>query len=124
MSFCPAHLKTEHLVDQHHGYPSRVDLPVDDGQLVDRAVDAVRSLSAGVFKTPRIFINPPQTLLEVRHDLLRPDDENDPSGAADIGPELAATHRSRKQRPGFGDRVDAPEHDVRRRAKPADLVAL
>src|SRR5439155_14254218 len=89
-----------------------------------RAVDAVRSLSAGVFKLPRIFINPPQTLLEVRHDLLRPDDENDPSGAADIRPELAAAHRSRKQRPGLGNRVNAPEHDVRRRSDAADLVAL
>src|SRR5438309_9864304 len=122
--FGPEFLKAEDLVDQHHGDPSRGDLPVDDDHLVDRAVDAVRSLSAGVFKPPRIFINPPQTLLEVRHDFLRPDDENDPSGAADIRPELAAAHRSRKQRPGLGDRVDASEHHVRRRAKAADLVGL
>src|SRR5438093_1914785 len=121
---CPGFLETEDLVDQHHGDPSRGDLPVDDDYLVDRAVDAVRSLSAGVFEPQRIFIYSSQTLLEVRHDLLRPDDENDPSGAAAIRPELAAAHRSRKQRPGLGDRVDAPEHDVRRRADPADRVAL
>src|SRR5256886_9615919 len=121
---CPGFLETEDLVDQHHGDPSRGDLPVDDDYLVDRAVDAVRSLSAGVFEPQRIFIYSSQTLLEVRHDLLRPDDENDPSGATDIRPELAAAHRSRKQRPGLGDRVDAPEHDVRRRAQAADLVGL
>src|SRR6266567_4372597 len=121
---CPGFLETDDLVDQHHGDPSRGDLPVDDDDLVDRAVDAVRSLSAGVFEPQRIFIYSSQTLLEVRHDLLRPDDENDPSGATDIRPELAAAHRSRKQRPGLGDRVDAPEHDVRRRAQAPDLVGL
>src|SRR5947199_5818458 len=121
---CPGYLKAKDLVDQHHGDPPRGDLPIDDDHLVDRAVDAVRSLSAGVFEPQRIFIDPSQTLLEVRHDLLRPDDENDPSGAADIRPKLAAAHRSRKQRPGLGDCVDAPEHDVRRRAKAADLVGL
>src|SRR2546426_2872172 len=117
-------LKTEHLVDQHHSDPPRGDLTVDDDHLVHGASYAIRSLGAGVFEPPRVFIDAPQTLLEVGHDLLRADDENDPSGAADIRPELAATHGSRKQRPGLGDRVDAPEHDIRRRAQAANLIGL
>src|SRR3989442_4614821 len=117
-------LKTEHLVDQHHSDPPRDDLTVDDDHLVHRAVDAIRSLGAGVFEPPRVFIDAPQTFLDVAYDLLSPDDENDSSGAADIRPELAATHGSREQRPGLSDRVDAPEHDIRRRAEAANLIGL
>src|SRR6266849_282290 len=117
-------LKTEHLVDQHHRDPPRGDLPIDDDHLVHRAVYAICSLGAGVFEPPRIFIDAEQTLLEVGHNLLRADDENDSSGAADIRSQLAAAHGSREQRPGLGDRVDAPEHDIRRRAQAADLVGL
>ncbi len=46
------------------------------------------------------------------------------SGTADKGTELAAAHRSRDQRPGLSDCVDALEHDVRRRAQTPDLVGL
>src|SRR5438477_8014854 len=124
MSFCPAHLKTEHLVNQHHRYAPGCDLPVDNDNLVHRAAYAISSLGAGVFEPIRVFVDAEETFFEVADDLLRPDNENDPSGAADIRPELAAAHGSRKQRPGLGDRVDASEHDVRRRAQAADLVGL
>src|SRR6266849_1199968 len=117
-------LEPEHLVDQDHSDPPRGDLPVDDYNFVHRAAYAIRGLGAGVFESPRVFIDAEETFLEVSNDLLRADDENDSSGAADIRPELAATHGSREQRPGLGDRVDAPEHDIRRRAQAADLVGL
>src|SRR6266852_2798497 len=117
-------LEPQHLVDQDHSDPPRGDLPVDDDNLVHRAAYAIRGLGAGVFESPRVFIDAEETFLEVSDDLLRPDDENDSSGAADIRPERAATHGSREQRPGLGDRVDAPEHDIRRRAQAADLVGL
>src|SRR6266849_932323 len=117
-------LEPEHLVDQDHSDPPRGDLPVDDYNFVHRAAYAIRGLGAGVFESPRVFIDAEETFLEVSNDLLRADDENDSSGAADIRPELAATHGSREQRPGLGDRVDAPENDIRRRAQAADLVGL
>src|SRR5438034_11633803 len=117
-------LEPEHLVDQDHSDPPRSDFPVDDYNFVHRAVYAIRGLGAGVFERPRVFIDAEETFFEVSNDLLRPDDENDSSGAADIRPELAAAHGSREQRAGLGDRVDASEHDVRRRAQAADLVGL
>src|SRR6059058_1828595 len=117
-------LETEHLVDQHHSDPPRGDLPVDNENLVHRAAYAVRSLGAGVFEPIRIFVDAEKTFLEVGHDLLRPDDENDSSGAAGIRPQLAAAHGRREQRPGLRDRMDAPEHDFRRRAQAANLVGL
>src|SRR5947207_9406089 len=101
MGFCPGHLETEHLVDQHHGDPPGGDLAVDDENLVHRAVHAIGSLGPGVFKPIRVFVDTEETLLEVGHDLLRPDDEYDSSGAAGIRPELAAAHGSREQRPGL-----------------------
>src|SRR5229473_7705798 len=124
MSFCPGHLKTEHLVDQHHRDAPGGDLPVDNDNLVHRAAYAIRSLGAGVFEPIRIFVDAEKTFLEVAHDLLRPDDENDSSGATDIGPELAAAHRSREQRPRLSDCLDAPQHDVRCRPQSANLVGL
>src|ERR1700674_2679473 len=117
-------LEPGHLVDQDHSDAPRGDLPVDDDHLIHRAVYAIRGLGSGVFEPPSIFIDAEQTLLEVGHDLLCADDENDSSGAADIRPKLAAAHGSREQRPGLGDRVDAPEHHVRRSAQAADLVGL
>ena len=113
------HLETERLVDQHHSDPSRSDLTVDDDNLVHGAAYAIRSLGAGVFEPIRVLVDAEETFLDVADDLLSPDDENDSSGAADIRPELAAAHRSREQRPGFSDRVDAPEHDIGRRAQAA-----
>src|SRR2546427_10065701 len=117
-------LEPQHLVDQDDSDPPRGDLPVDDYNFVHRAAYAIRGLGAGVFEPPRVFIDAEETFLEVSNDLLRSDDENDSSGAADIWPELAATHGSREQRPGLGDRVDASEHDIRRRAQAAERVVL
>src|SRR5437016_10322902 len=117
-------LEPEHLVDQDHSDPPRSDFPVDDYNFVHRAVYAIRGLGAGVFEPPRVFIDAEETFFEVSNDLLRSDDENDSSGAADIWPELAPTHGSREQRPSLGDRVDASEHDIRRRAEAANLVGL
>src|SRR5260370_41757687 len=88
------------------------------------AAYAIRRLGAGVFEGVGVLVDSVQSLLEVGHDLLGPHDENDSSGTADTRPELAAAHRSRDQRPGLSDRVDAPEHDVRRRAQAPDRVAL
>src|SRR5256885_10700185 len=116
-------LETEHLVDQHHGDPPPGDLSVDNENLVHRAAHAIGGLGAGVFEPIRVFVNAEETFLEVGHDLLRPDDENHSSGAADIRPELTAAHGSREQRPGLSDCMNAPEHDIRRRAEAANLVS-
>src|SRR6266702_4400189 len=70
----------------------------------------------------RVVVDPAQAFLEVRHDLLRPHDEDDSPGAAGVRSELTAAHRGRQQRTGLGDRVDAAEHHVRRRGQAADLV--
>src|SRR6266849_9980200 len=102
-------LEAEHLVDQHDGDAPRGDLAVDDKNLVDRAAYGICRLSAGVFERVGVLLDAVQTLLEVRHDLLGPHDENDSSSPADIWPELAAAHRSREQRSRLGHRVDAPE---------------
>src|SRR5205823_10205499 len=88
------------------------------------AAYAIGSLRAGVFEPIRVFVDAEETFLDVAHDLLRPDDENDASGAADIRSELAAAHGSREQRPGLSDRMDATEHDIWRRAEAANLVSL
>src|SRR5437899_12126380 len=79
-------LEPEHLVDQDHSDPLRGDLPVDDYNFVHRAAYAIRSLGTGVFEPIRVVVDAEETFLEVGHDLLRPDDENDSSGAADIRP--------------------------------------
>ena len=63
-------------------------------------------------------------LVEIGDDLLRADHEDDPSGTARVGAELAPAVRGGQERPGLGDRVDAAEHDVRRRSQPTDLVPL
>src|SRR5437879_1037868 len=117
-------LEAEHLVDQYNSDPPRGDLPVDNENFVHRAVDAIRSLGPGIFEPIGVFVDAEQTFLEVGHDLLRPDDENDSPGAADIRPELAAAHGGREQRPGLSDRVDAPEHEIWRRAQAANLSGL
>src|ERR1700674_1058602 len=117
-------LEPEHLVDQDHSDPPFGDLPVDDYNFVHRAAYAIRGLRTSILEPPRVFIDAEETFLDVSNDLLCPDDQNDSSGAADIRSKLAATHGSREERPGLGDRVDAPEHHVRRRAEAADLVAL
>src|SRR5207248_5414034 len=117
-------LKTEHLVDQHHGDPPRGDLPVDYENLVHRAAHAICSLGAGVFEPIRVFVDAQETFLEVGHDLLGPDDENDSTGTAGVRPELAAAHGSRQQRPGLSHCMDTPEHDIRRRTEAANLLGL
>src|SRR5438445_5437855 len=98
-------LETKHLVDQYISDPPRGDLPVDTEDLVHRAADAIRSLGPGIFEPVGVFVDAEETFLDVGHDLLRPDDENDSPGAAGIRPELAAAHGSREQRPGLSDRV-------------------
>src|SRR3979409_2203945 len=117
-------LEAENLVDQHDGDTPGRDFSVDNHNLVHRAANAVRSLGAGVLEPIGVFVDAKETFFEVGHDLLRPYDENESSGAADIRPELAAAHRSGQQRPGLLDRVDAPEHDIRSCAQTADLVRL
>src|SRR5207245_6902018 len=117
-------LEPEHLVDQDDSDAPRGDLPVDDDYFVHRAADAICGLGASIFEPPRVFIDAEETFLEVSNDLLRPHDENDSSGPADIRSKLAATHGSREERPDLGDSVYATELHLQIRAAATELVAL
>src|SRR6266487_2966237 len=119
-----AALEPEGLVDEDDGEAIGDYLAIDDEDLVDGAMDAVRRLRASVLQRERVLVDPAQSFLEVRHDLLRPHDEDDSPGAAGVRSELTAAHRGRQQRSGLGDRVDAAEHHIRRRGQAADLVGL
>src|SRR2546423_9728198 len=87
-------LEPEGLVDEDNGEAVGDDLAIDDEDLVDRAVDAVSLLRASILHGERVVVDPAQSFLEVRHDLLRPHDEDDSPGAAGVRSELAAAHRS------------------------------
>src|SRR2546423_487585 len=100
-------LEPEDVVDQHDGQALGNDLTIDNEDLVDSAADAVRRLSPSVLQWQGVLVYPAQSFLDVRHDLLGPDEEDDSPGAAGIRSELTAAHRGRKQRPGLGDRVHA-----------------
>src|SRR5260370_41349772 len=117
-------LEPKNLVDENDGDAPRDDLAVDDQRLVHGAVDAVGELGAGILEQEGVVVDPTEAFLQVGHDLLRPYDQDDPPRAADVRTELAATHRGRDQRSGLGDRMDAAEHQVGRRAQAADLVGL
>src|SRR3954452_9346248 len=119
-----AALEPEGLVDEDDGDALGDYLAIDDEHLVHGAVDAVRRLRASILQRKRVLVDPAQSFLEVRHDLLRPHDEDDSPGAAGVRAELTAAHRGRQQRAGLGDRVNAAQHHVRRRGQAADLVGL
>src|SRR6202165_2372600 len=69
-------LEAQYFVDEDDGDAPGCDLPVDDEHLVHRAVDAVCRLSAGVFERERVLVDAAETLLDVRHELLRSHAEN------------------------------------------------
>src|SRR4051794_31875928 len=75
-------LEPEGLIDEDHGEAVGDDLAIDDEDLVHRAVDAVRLLRASILHRERVLVDPAQSFIEVRHDLLRPHDEDDAPGAA------------------------------------------
>src|SRR5712692_9994085 len=107
-------LEAEDLVNEDDGDAAGRELAVDDEDLVDAAVHAIRSLGASILEGKDVFVDPAEALLKVGHDLLRPDDEDDSSGPSDVGAELAPTRRGRNEGSGLGDRVHAAEHDVGR----------
>src|SRR2546425_3380694 len=105
-------LEAEDLVNQDDGDAAGHELAVDDEDLVDAAVHAIRRLGAGILEREDVLVDAAETFLEVGHDLLRPHDEDQSPRTADIGAELAATGRGREQRSTLGDRMHAAEHDV------------
>src|SRR2546423_8201694 len=117
-------LEPEDLVDEDDGNSAGGDLPVDDQDLVDRAVNAIRLLGASILEPPGVLVDPLKALFEVRHDLLRPDHENDAARTVGVRAELASTHRGGQQRPGLGDGMDAPEHHGRGCGQAADVIRL
>src|SRR4029077_16123132 len=78
-------LEAEHLVDEDDGDAAGHDLGVDDQDLVNGAVDAVRRHGSSVLERKGVLVDPPQPLLEVRDDLLRPNHQDHPAGTADVG---------------------------------------
>src|SRR5260370_15780204 len=88
-------LEPEDVIDEDDGDTARQRLQVDDQHLVHGAVHAVRRRSSRILEAEGVVVDSPKSLFEVRHDLLRSDDEDDPTGTADIRTELAATGRGR-----------------------------
>src|SRR6266511_2394841 len=117
-------LEPQDLVDENHRDAIGDNLAIDDEDLVDGAVYAVRRLGAGIFQRERVLVDPAEPFFQVRYDLLRPHDEDDAPGAADIRSELAPAHRGCEEGTGLGHRMDAAEHHVRRGRQAADLVGL
>src|SRR2546426_3533082 len=117
-------LEAEDLVNENHRDAAGREFAVDDEHLVDAAVHAICSLGASILERKDVFVDAAEAFLEVGHDLLRPNNEDDSSGTSDVGTELAPTRRGRNQRPRLGDRVHAAEHDVGRRGEPADFIGL
>src|SRR5712691_282447 len=117
-------LEAEDLVNEDDGDAAGRELAVDDEDLVNAAVHAIRRLGASILEREDVLVDAAETLLEVGHDLLRPHDEDQSPRTGDVGAELAATGRGREQRSTLGDRMHAAEHDVGRRGEAADLVGL
>src|SRR5688500_4183089 len=115
-------LEPEDVVHEDEGDTAGNDLAIDHEDLVHAAVNAVRGLGARVLQREGVLVDAAETLLQVGHDLLRPGDEDDAPGTACVRPELAATVRCRHDASGFGDRVDAAEHQIGRCGEAADLV--
>src|SRR5438132_14352393 len=90
-------LEAEDLVNEDDGDAAGHELAVDDENLVDAAVHAIRRLCASILEREDVLVNAAETLLEVGHDLLRPHDEDESPRTGDIGAELAATCRGREQ---------------------------
>src|SRR5437867_6867754 len=107
-------LEAEDLVNEDDGDAAGHELAVDDEDLVNTAVHAIRRLGACILEREDVLVDAAETLLEVGHDLLRPDDEDHSSRTVDVGAELAATGRGREKRSTLGDRMHAAEHDVGR----------
>src|SRR3989475_6877397 len=91
-------LEAEDLVNEDDGDAAGRKLAVDDQDLVNAAVHAIRRQGAGILEREDVLVDATETLLEVGHDLLRPHDEDQSPRTGDVGAELAATGRDREQR--------------------------
>jgi len=78
----------------------------------------------GVLQREGVLLDPPQALLDIGHDLLAADHEDDLAGAGGVRSELAAARRGGHQRSRFRHGVHAPEHHLRRGRQASDLVGL
>src|SRR5260370_31115112 len=87
-------LEPEDVIDEDDGDTPRHRVPVDDQHLVHGTVHAVRRLSSRILEAEGVVVDSPKSLFEVRHDLLRSDDEDDPTATPHIRTELPPT-RSR-----------------------------
>src|SRR5207244_13068001 len=88
-------LEAEDLVNEDDGDAAGHDLAVDDEDLVNPAVHAIRRLGAGILEREDVLVDAAETLLEVGHDLLRPHDEDESPRAGGVGAWLAAATRAR-----------------------------
>src|SRR5919106_408241 len=86
-------LEAEGFVDEDDRDAPRDDLAVDDQDLVDAAVNAVRLQGAGVLEREGVLLDALEALVEIGDDLLAADDEGDPPRAGDIWTQLAPAHR-------------------------------
>src|SRR6266511_4162320 len=79
-----AALEPQDLVDEDDGDALGDDLAIDDEDLVHGAMDAGSRLGLGILQREGVLVDPAQALLEVRHDLLGPHDEDDAFSTADV----------------------------------------
>src|SRR2546421_12095360 len=95
--------EAQDLVNEDDGDAAGHELAVDDEDLVNAAVHAIRRLGAGILKREDVLVDAAETLLEIGHDLLRPHDEDQSPRTGGAGAELSATGRGREQRSILGD---------------------
>lgn len=72
-------LEPDRFVHQDDGDPAGNALAVDDHDLVDTAVNAVRGLGTGVLERKGLLLDSTEAFLEIGDDLLRPGHEDDAS---------------------------------------------
>src|SRR3979411_387240 len=70
-----------------------------------------------------MLLGTPQALVDISHDLLAADHEDDPPGAAGVWPDLAGGVGHDDERTVVGDRLDAAEHVVGGTHELADLAS-
>jgi len=83
-----------------------------------------RRPGAAVFEREAILVYPAQSRRDIGDDLLPADDENHVAGAGDQRTELAAARRRDQHGPFRGDRVNAPDDEIRRGGELPHLAPL
>jgi hypothetical protein len=101
----------------------RLMLAAQYQDLTDRTAAATESAHAGILSGEGVLVQPTEGPGKVAYDLLRADDPYHPVGRVGVRPQLTAGTGRHDHLSGLRDRVDAADHDLRRRPKAALLGA-